>query len=107
MARKKYKEYKDYLASSDWLVMKAKLINRYIRYGWKIQCSECGSQQYLQVHHESYSSLYKADEINCLSFLCRDCHKQKHMDGFKPIVRNKLTEKEWEEAVSEALKIFG
>ncbi len=84
MNRKKYGRYSEYLSSVDWLVLKSKLVNRYLKRKLKICCIVCDGTSNLNVHHWDYASLYSKDEIESLGFMCRDCHKKWHFEkGFQ------------------------
>jgi len=72
-------KYLRYLASSDWLIKKSKLVMTYLEMGWALQCNHCGSKYNLQCHHLSYSNLYK-EKVEDLCFLCKDCHERSYSD---------------------------
>lgn len=78
---KKYPTYKDYLLSKEWKALK----NKKLRYA-KHKCEDCGSKEFLQVHHKTYKRIFREKFID-LIVLCDICHKQKH---------NLLTEEEIE-----------
>jgi hypothetical protein len=89
------KDYKKYLFSKDWLLLKNKLINIYLKQKWNIECLHCGSEKALQVHHFSYENIGKEiledERINELGFLCADCHFKWHKTkNFKEGFYNKI-----------------
>jgi hypothetical protein len=81
-------EYREYLASKQWLLKKHALISVYLKEGWSIDCIFCGSEKYLQVHHLSYANIGNEivtdERIWDLVFACKDCHYKYHFQkGFK------------------------
>lgn len=74
----KYRNYRDYLASADWLILKSKYILRIIKNKLPVNCLLCSSTTNLVVHHSSYKNLYKKEEIDDLELLCSNCHEKLH-----------------------------
>jgi 5-methylcytosine-specific restriction endonuclease McrA len=70
-------KYLEYLASSEWLIKKSKLVSQYLRRKWLVSCSHCNSQKNLQVHHLTYKNIYK-EKLSDLVFLCSICHEKRH-----------------------------
>lgn len=73
--------YKKYLKSTDWLIVKSKLVILYLKQKWKIECYFCNSKNNLQIHHIDYGNIGNEDiEKNPfqLIFLCSTCHYKWH-----------------------------
>lgn len=66
-------DYKEYLTSEHWKLLKEKKFSR----KRNKKCALCGSIKNLDVHHLRYYDLLK---VRCcdLRVLCRDCHKTTH-----------------------------
>ena len=65
-------KYRKYLTSDQWKMMRAGLF--YMR-GEK--CEKCGSEENLQIHHNTYANIFK-EKLSDLEILCRSCHRKEH-----------------------------
>lgn len=68
-------EYLDYLSSIDWDLIKARV--------WARDegcCRDCGSCEWLQVHHLHYEFVGREwfDNFQSVILVCRWCHKGRH-----------------------------
>jgi len=64
--------YKRYLKSEDWEVIRNKVLIRDKR-----KCCFCLSNKNLEVHHETYKNVFYED-LDDLITLCHDCHRAIH-----------------------------
>ncbi len=64
---------KQYLKSDWWLYMKEKALTKYGRV-----CVECGKEDNLHVHHNSYEHILNEAELDDLVVLCKGCHYKRH-----------------------------
>ena len=64
--------YPQYLKTEYWLKLRIKVIKRD---GGR--CRRCGSEHFLQIHHEKYRGWYN-EKISDLLTLCKDCHHYRH-----------------------------
>jgi hypothetical protein len=62
-------EYQTYLNSREWKLKRIQKLNSVGH-----QCEACGETQYLDVHHLTYTRLYR-ERLSDLQALCRSCHK--------------------------------
>ena len=89
----------EYYDSIDWDHLRSAAVQRD-----KMKCQDCGAEQqdrFLEVHHLSYPEkitidrvIYinaKADKLENLITLCRNCHRQRH--GFEPLSEEEVSSK--------------
>lgn len=74
---KKQRAYKAYLKSAHWKALRDLAIERD---GGK--CKQCGSSEFLQVHHLIYRETFEASVVGDLETRCRKCHRKEH--GYGP-----------------------
>lgn len=70
-------DYNKYLRSRDWLIKKSKLVNRYLKRKWNIDCIVCNITDNLIIHHWNYRNIGNED-LDDLCFMCFDCHTKLH-----------------------------
>ena len=72
-----YKQYKKYIASKEFAVIREAVLNRDGR-----RCVCCGAteeERTLQAHHKTYEHLYdEANHLSDLSTICQICHLAIH-----------------------------
>lgn len=61
--------YVEYLQSAEWYEKRNRIMQRD---GYT--CQNCGSQEYLQVHHKTYAHIFHELDEELIT-LCTDCHK--------------------------------
>lgn len=87
--REKGITYKEYLQSEKWKQARMRLFKR----DGKI-CKICGSDKYINVHHNNYNRKNLGGSIRSLVVLCNSCHNEVHriakVNGwyYKKIVRS-------------------
>lgn len=60
-------------------------VKREVRERAKGRCECCGMVCAGEIHHETYSHVYRGGDLTPatrLEFLCRNCHQNKHTDPF-------------------------
>ena len=67
-----YVEYSDYLQSPEWITIRNKAL-KIAGY----ECSRCGTNTNLHVHHLNYSTIGKESQAD-LFVVCSDCHESFH-----------------------------
>jgi 5-methylcytosine-specific restriction endonuclease McrA len=82
-------KYEEYLRTAHWLNVKKRQLQKHQK------CQVCGSQENLQVHHNTYNPF--KEEENDLIVLCKSCHEKFHKElteniehpprNFWPVVR--------------------
>jgi len=77
------KDYRDYLVSDSWKLLRQEVFKRD---GYK--CTKCNSPKNLVAHHLHYINLFN-EHINELETLCNKCHKIEHR-RLNSIKRNRL-----------------
>lgn len=87
-AIKKYKNYKEYLLSSEWKSKRLKVLKQanYI-------CEICGMKKAYQVHHKHYKNIYH-EKLSDLIATCGVCHQAEH---------NLLSEDQIEKAINDLM----
>ena len=70
---KKRLEYKTYLQSPEWRVVRKKQLRN------QRDCQACGSKEHLNIHHMTYHRL-GFEKLKNLKTLCKTCHRQLHME---------------------------
>lgn len=76
-------EYNLYLKSDAWRSFR-KVALAHANY----KCSDCGSKDNLEVHHEHYKT-FGFEKLSDVKVLCRECHKQRHTYKNKSTRRKK------------------
>lgn len=84
-----YKTYEEYLNSSDWSRIRARILRRD-----NYKCRICGSGINVQVHHLRYPDAWGEEQDEDLIVLCDRCHAEVHRDDLR---RRKAEDKYWEE----------
>ena len=74
---KRQKAYREYLQTDHWKALRAMAIQRD-----GAKCVDCGSDEFLQVHHKFYRTPFEASQPDDLETKCRTCHRIEH--GFGP-----------------------
>ena len=69
---KHWKSYEQYIQSEEWQASRKLILERD-----DYQCTMCGSNKTLQIHHITYENLYH-ENMNDLIVLCADCHTETH-----------------------------
>jgi 5-methylcytosine-specific restriction endonuclease McrA len=69
------KEYKEFLASDTWEVIRKEKIEECGN-----ECERCGETVRLQVHHRHYDMEFGKERSEDLMVLCKDCHNLMHKD---------------------------
>lgn len=69
---KKYLKYKSYLYSDEWKLKREELFKLRGK-----KCERCKSENRIEVHHISYSMLYR-EPLEHLEILCNICHAKHH-----------------------------
>ena len=64
--------YKDYLLSNDW-----QIVRRIALAHFGNKCQLCGSTQNLNVHHKNYDNIGN-ETLDDLTLLCKSCHEKFH-----------------------------
>ena len=64
---------KQYLSTQSWKTKKAKALELANN-----QCTQCGSKNNLNVHHDYGYKLIPDEPISCLRVLCSTCHTRLH-----------------------------
>jgi len=72
MKRINQDEYKDYLKSDRWKILREEALNRD-----NYKCKKCGKAAE-EVHHTRYDHKGTPWEIHTIISLCKDCHKSEH-----------------------------
>lgn len=80
------KNYKKYLLSSKWQWYRKKILKRD---GYK--CTECESEENLNIHHLTYRNL-GSEQMEDLITLCAKCHKDAHFYDLNKDAKNQLFE---------------
>ena len=74
---KKYFEYEEYLQSVKWIKKRNEALRKS-----DYECSNCGNQLNLQVHHLNYNTLGNESQSDLL-VLCSFCHSQIHKNKLR------------------------
>ena len=68
------KEYREYLMSEEWRILRAKKLKKNNKY----RCAICKSSEDLNIHHLFYRRNLSDTKLTDLRILCRRCHKLIH-----------------------------
>ena len=71
--RRRNREYEEYMRSDEWAAKRKRALERACH-----QCTGCGAQERLQVHHKSYLRFGGGELDRDLTVLCESCHRDTH-----------------------------
>ncbi len=87
-------KYNAYIASPEWEIKRQEVFNK----KW-CSCEKCWSNKSLQIHHWTYTRLYK-EKMKDLFVLCSNCHNELHKKYWtRDLFRSTLAFIKWEEII--------
>ena len=87
-------KYNAYIASPEWEIKRQEVFS----YKW-CSCEKCWSNKLLQIHHWTYTRLYK-EKMKDLFVLCSNCHNELHKKYWtRDLFRSTIAFIKWEELI--------